>query len=108
MGWVAQGWYPDPARRHELRWFSAGEPMGLVRDGGVEGRDPLGECERRRLGELEPMDEAEKRRVWERSMPDLEQPRLPAPDRQPTWLSLLVGLIAIGVWYVWLLPLFGR
>lgn len=108
MGWVAQGWYPDPTRRHQLRWFSAGEPTDLVQDGGVEGHDLLGEYERRRLRELEPMDEAQKRHLWERSMPDLKLPSLPPADRQPTWLSLLTGLIATGALYVWLAYLSGR
>lgn len=36
-----QGWQPDPFRRHELRYFSAGVPTYLVRDGAVESSDPL-------------------------------------------------------------------
>jgi hypothetical protein len=34
----AQGWCADPTGRHEQRWFSAGEPTNLVRDGGTETR----------------------------------------------------------------------
>ena len=36
----AQGWYSDPFRRHRARWFSDGNPTALVRDDGVESRDP--------------------------------------------------------------------
>jgi hypothetical protein len=36
----AEGWYRDPYLVHEDRWFSAGEPTKLVRDGGIEGYDP--------------------------------------------------------------------
>jgi hypothetical protein len=37
---VAQGWYRDPYLVHEDRYFSAGEPTKLVRDGGIEDYDP--------------------------------------------------------------------
>ena len=36
----AEGWYRDPYLVHEDRWFSAGQPTALVRDGGVDGHDP--------------------------------------------------------------------
>jgi hypothetical protein len=36
-----QGWHPDPFGRHESRYFSAGRPTFLVRDGYVEGSDPV-------------------------------------------------------------------
>ena len=36
----AQGWYADPDRAHELRWYSAGQPTDLVKDGAIESRDP--------------------------------------------------------------------
>ena len=36
----AQGWYRDPYLVHEDRYFSAGQPTKLVRDGGVEQYDP--------------------------------------------------------------------
>ena len=32
----AQGWYHDPYRVHEDRYFSDGHPTKLVRDSGVE------------------------------------------------------------------------
>jgi hypothetical protein len=34
-----QGWQADPSGRHELRYFSAGNPTKLVRDGNVEAYD---------------------------------------------------------------------
>jgi hypothetical protein len=36
----AQNWCLDPFGHHEQRWFSQGMPTALVRDHGVEGRDP--------------------------------------------------------------------
>ncbi len=36
----AEGWYVDPYRIHQHRWFSAGRPTALVRDGGIESEDP--------------------------------------------------------------------
>ncbi|WP_433382645.1 hypothetical protein ACQPZX_19385 [Actinoplanes sp. CA-142083] len=35
----AQGWHADPTGRHELRWYSAGTPTSLVKDGAAEGHD---------------------------------------------------------------------
>jgi hypothetical protein len=35
-----EGWYTDPYRLHEARWFSDGEPTKLVRDGAEESYDP--------------------------------------------------------------------
>jgi hypothetical protein len=35
----AQGWYQDPFRLHEQRWFSDGRPTSLVRDGSAEADD---------------------------------------------------------------------
>jgi hypothetical protein len=37
---TAEGWYRDPSGSHEQRWFSAGKPTDLIRDGAVEGHDP--------------------------------------------------------------------
>jgi hypothetical protein len=37
---TAQGWYRDPYLAHEDRYFSAGQPTKLVRDGGIEDYDP--------------------------------------------------------------------
>jgi hypothetical protein len=36
----AEGWYEDPYRVHDDRWYSDGTPTELVRDGGVEAKDP--------------------------------------------------------------------
>lgn len=36
-----EGWYTDPYQRHEARWMSQGTPTSLVRDGGIEGSDPV-------------------------------------------------------------------
>jgi hypothetical protein len=36
----AQGWHADQAGEHELRWYSAGTPTDLVKDGAIESRDP--------------------------------------------------------------------
>jgi hypothetical protein len=36
----AEGWYKDPYGRHQERWFSAGTPTKLVRDGQTEASDP--------------------------------------------------------------------
>lgn len=37
----APGWYPDPTRRHEYRWW-ANKWTDHVGDGGRADRDPLG------------------------------------------------------------------
>lgn len=37
---AAEGWYKDPYRKHDDRWFSDGKPTSLVRDGRIESRDP--------------------------------------------------------------------
>jgi hypothetical protein len=36
----AQGWHADHTGAHELRWYSAGTPTDLVKDGATESRDP--------------------------------------------------------------------
>jgi hypothetical protein len=38
----AEGWYADDTGAHELRWYSAGTPTDLVKDGATESRDPPG------------------------------------------------------------------
>jgi hypothetical protein len=35
----AEGWFHDPYRRHEARWFSDGSATDLVRDGSAVSRD---------------------------------------------------------------------
>jgi hypothetical protein len=37
---VREGWYGDPAGRHEYRWFSQGTPTDLVMDRSRTSRDP--------------------------------------------------------------------
>jgi hypothetical protein len=37
---TAEGWYVDPYEIHEARWYSAGAPTALIRDGKTEGSDP--------------------------------------------------------------------
>jgi len=39
---VDTGWRADPAGRHEGRYFVAGQPTDLVRDGGIETLDAVG------------------------------------------------------------------
>ena len=39
---VREGWYQDPAGRHEYRWFSQGVPTDLVMDGHATSRDGTG------------------------------------------------------------------
>jgi len=34
-----EGWYTDPYRLHEHRWFSDGSPTALVRDEGTTSKD---------------------------------------------------------------------
>jgi hypothetical protein len=41
MDETMEGWYTDPYERHESRWMSQGTPTRLVRDGTVEGNDPV-------------------------------------------------------------------
>ena len=35
-----EGWYTDPYRLHERRWFSGGSPTKLVSNRGIETTDP--------------------------------------------------------------------
>jgi hypothetical protein len=36
-----EGWYEDPAGRHQYRWFSDGRPTDLVEDASVTSKDPI-------------------------------------------------------------------
>ena len=38
---VKEGWLEDPADRHDYRWFSAGTPTDLVKDGHTVSRDAI-------------------------------------------------------------------
>jgi hypothetical protein len=51
-----EGWYVDPYGIHEARWFSAGMPTALVRDGDVETQDPPPSTTY--AGQLEELEEA--------------------------------------------------
>jgi hypothetical protein len=53
----AQGWFCDPYRQHNARWFSDGSPTALVRDDGVESQDPPPTSPY--TGQLEPVAETE-------------------------------------------------
>ena len=67
----AEGWYEDPWKIHERRWFSDGKATDLVGDGGRDGKDdppgtswdgPLVEwptIDRGDAGDLRRADEAE-------------------------------------------------
>ncbi len=44
MSEALQGWYADPLGRHEERWMSEGKPTSLVRDGGVEAHEHVGDA----------------------------------------------------------------
>lgn len=39
---LKEGWYQDPAGRHEYRWFSEGVPTDLVMDAHATSRDGTG------------------------------------------------------------------
>jgi hypothetical protein len=43
---VKEGWYADPADRHQYRWFSQGQPTDLVMDGGGTSRDTISMSDR--------------------------------------------------------------
>jgi hypothetical protein len=36
-----EGWYEDPAGHHQFRWFSAGKPTELIKDGQTTGHDAI-------------------------------------------------------------------
>ncbi|WP_374157906.1 DUF732 domain-containing protein [Mycobacterium sp. G7A2] len=61
------GWLPDPTGRHEGRYFVAGQPTDLIRDGGVEALDPLGKQQLESSGDdssSATTPPASRRRVW--------------------------------------------
>jgi len=60
------GWRPDPTGRHEGRYFAAGQPTDLVRDGGIEGLDALGQQQLDSAGgvTLSPPVRASRRWLW--------------------------------------------
>jgi hypothetical protein len=66
----AQGWYRDPYKVHEDRYFSGGRPTKLVRDGGAESYDPPPpgppEGELVEIPDSEPSDSTDMRRADDR------------------------------------------
>ena len=68
---TAQGWYRDPYRVHEDRYFSDGQPTKLVRDGRAESYDPPPpgplEAELVEVPPSNPADASDLRRADERS-----------------------------------------
>lgn len=75
-----QGWQPDPLRRHDERWISAGEPTDLVRDGVQESHDPPDPAAPRRAIDVDQLPSGKP---------------LPFPWRQSRWQRILV-LAAAG------------
>lgn len=64
---VDAGWRSDPTGRHEGRYFVAGQPTDLVRDGGVEALDPVGKQQLEQNGAFgfSPTEAGRgKRRLW--------------------------------------------
>jgi hypothetical protein len=92
-----EGWFLDPFHVHEARWFSAGVPTSLVRDGGQDARDDPPAATY--VGNLTPVPEAPVEATDDRRADDAErQETLPEGgldvfDRQlfgffprwPTW-----------------------
>ena len=56
---IIQGWFEDPFRLHEARYFSAGRPTKLVRDGNVESYDEPPSDTREWAGAAEGQGESE-------------------------------------------------
>ena len=54
----AEGWYKDPYRLHDERWFSDGTPTRIVSDDGFESEDPP--PDHPYSGELEPVDDGDR------------------------------------------------
>ena len=67
----AQGWFRDPYRVHEDRYFSDGRPTKLVRDDGVECYDPPPpgppEVELVEVSDTQPAEASDLRRADERA-----------------------------------------
>ena len=80
------GWRPDPTGRHEGRYFVAGQPTDLIRDGNSEAVDPLGKQQLEQAGSVT------------QSMAAVSA----APQRRRRWwvlagVVLVLGLVGIGV-----------
>jgi hypothetical protein len=89
----AQGWYRDPSGAHDDRWFSAGRPTSLVRDGGVVSRE-----DQPRDEQPQPRD-----RVDHTAIAILDR-FLVASYRYPYWTMVLrcvIVFIAAGLFVAW-------
>jgi hypothetical protein len=84
----AQGWYCDPYKVHEDRYFSAGMPTKLVRDNGQESYDPPPDCPLPD-GDLIPAEPAES--AGSGVPPDSDLERADQPERIPLWLRIGAG-----------------
>jgi hypothetical protein len=89
------GWYLDPYRNHDDRWFSDGKPTNLVRDQGTESYDEP------------PKDRPP---PYPRGRPAGEQPPPTGVGRAgrewQSWTVWLPGLLTLTVWCVffWYAP----
>jgi hypothetical protein len=100
----AQGWCVDPYGVHEDRWISRGRPSDLVRDGGIEAKDPPPNGPPNRPfvkshpGPVPTTEAALKERRYSGTRVRLAQGR-PAPRWYPVGFSLLalVGVLLVGV-----------
>ena len=82
---VKEGWYEDPARRHEYRWFSRGAPTDLVMDGGNTSRDPLS------------ISDPELFRSMDLAEPPDDGPLLVGPGQAPREPGIRSGIDPLGL-----------
>ena len=83
-----QGWHPDPFGRHEWRYFSAGRATFLVRDGRVEGSDPVEDIPPQTHPPSVVAAISEPAQVWALATPPTEPvPAIAAPASQPDTAS---------------------
>jgi hypothetical protein len=87
-----QGWCRDPYGNHDERWFSGGQPTNLVRDQGTESYDEPPQERLLPSPHSSPPDE---------ELPSARAGREWRPWRW--WTVVLPGLLAIAVWFVFLL-----
>jgi hypothetical protein len=74
------GWRPDPTGRHEGRYFVAGQPTDLIRDGTTEGLDLIGKQE------LEQANATQRQPT----------PRRPtSPRRRRIWLAISAVVLVV-------------
>jgi hypothetical protein len=113
-GQVKEGWYEDPASRHQYRWFSAGLPTDLVKDGPATSRDALSMSDPALFTSMDlakPPDDSPLLRTQHAAAPLFEPLDLvfgqsyadsknPAYFPQPGWLEMAVAFIPflIGIY----------